>query len=210
MLKLICFDMDGVIFDFFNFWNELHKAFGAYEEGKKLTDKYIVSDYERLKREVPGRLWRGKDAKPYYDLVNSIEYMNGIKEVFDYIHKKGFITAIVSGSSLDVARRVQKDFGVDHIFANHLVIEDGKVSGEFLDPIRSGLGYKVKVLNELCEKIGLSMSEVVYIGDSKFDIAIFKEVGLSIAFNSDCAELKEIATHVVDSKNLSEIIEFLP
>lgn len=31
--KLICFDMDGVIFKDVNFWMELHKAFDTLEKG---------------------------------------------------------------------------------------------------------------------------------------------------------------------------------
>ncbi|MBU0472467.1 MAG: hypothetical protein KKF65_07600 [Nanoarchaeota archaeon] len=61
--KLICFDMDGVIFEFTNFWMELHKVFDTYEEGKKLSDLYLDSDYEKLVSEVVGELWKGKDAK---------------------------------------------------------------------------------------------------------------------------------------------------
>ena len=35
-------------------------------------------------------------------------------------------------------------------------------------------------------------------------------VGLSIAFNSKSDELKKVATHIVDSNNLSDIIKYLP
>ena len=34
MPTLICFDMDGVIFEHRNFWLELHKVFGTLEEGR--------------------------------------------------------------------------------------------------------------------------------------------------------------------------------
>lgn len=50
--KLICFDMDGVIFEGVNFWLELHKKFGTFEEGKILTEKYLYSDYNKLVEEV--------------------------------------------------------------------------------------------------------------------------------------------------------------
>ncbi|MBU4352577.1 MAG: HAD family phosphatase [Nanoarchaeota archaeon] len=209
MYKLICFDMDGVIFKDNNFWIELHKRFGTLEQGIKLTEKYLHNNYEKLVEEVVVKLWKGKDAKPYYALVNELEYLPGVKEVFDYVKGKDFITAIISASSIDVARRVQKDFGVDHIFANELVIRDDKITGEFIWPIGNGKEKKAQIIGHLCEDLGISTEEVIYVGDSETDIEAFKEVGLSIAFNSKIEELKEIASHVVNSDNLKDILPCL-
>ncbi len=210
MYKLICFDMDGVIFKDISFWMELHKKFGTLEQGKILTKKYLHTNYNKLVEEVVVKLWKGKDAKPYYDLVNSLEYLPGVKKTFDYVKKKGLITAIVSASSIDVARRVQKDFGIDHIFANELIIKDGKVSGEFVWPIGSGKEEKSKIIKDLCNDLGISTKECIYIGDDDIDVKAFKEVGLSIAFNSKSDELKKVATHIINSNNLSDIINYLP
>ncbi|MFC2133932.1 HAD family hydrolase [Bacteroidota bacterium] len=208
--RLICFDMDGVLLEDMNFWIELHRRFGTYEEGKKLTEKYVSSDYEKLVREVPERLWKGRDASPYYELVNSIKYMDGVREVFAFIKKHNLKTAIISGGSLDVAKRVQKDFGVNYIYANHLVTENNKVTGEYYYPVREGYHFKAQILRDLCKKLNISTKEVIYIGDSKFDKEAFKEVGLSIAFNCNDKELKKVASIIVDSKKLSDIIKVLP
>lgn len=210
MYKLICFDIDGVIFKDVSFWMELHKKFGTYEEGVELTKEYLHTDYNRLVEEVVVKLWKGEDAKPYYDLVNSLKYLPGVKKTFDYIKKKSLITAIISASSIDVARRIQKDFGVDHIFANELVIKDGKVAGEFIWPIGEGTEKKAEIIQDLCDNLEIPTKECIYIGDDKIDIEAFKLVGLSIAFNSKSDELKKVATHVVDSDNLADIIPYLP
>ena len=207
--KLICFDMDGVIFKDINFWMELHKAFGTLEEGKIATEKYLHTDYDKLIEEVVVKLWRGKDTKPYYDLVNSIEYLRGVKKVFDFVKSQGWITAIISASSIDVARRVQKDHGVDHIFANELIIREGKVTGEFVWPIGAGKEKKAKIIKHLCEDLGVSPREVVYIGDSDTDIEAFKAVGLSIAFNSSSNALKKVASIIVESSDLSQVLPYL-
>jgi len=207
--KMICFDMDGVLFKDINFWLELHKKFGTYEQGNLLTKKYLHSDYERLVKEVVGKLWKGLDAKPYYDLVNSIEYLPGVSETFNHLKRQGYITAIISASSMDVARRVQEDFGVDHIFANELVIRNGKVSGEFIWPIGAGNHLKAKIITELCKDIGISPEECIYVGDSDTDIEAFKIVGMSIAFNSNSSALKDVATHVIESGRLSDIISYI-
>lgn len=209
MMKLICFDMDGVIFKDINFWMELHKKFGTLEQGKELTKKYLHTNYDKLVEEVVVKLWKGKDAKPYYALVNSREYLPGVKDVFSFVKKRDYITAIISASSIDCARRVQKDFGVDHIYANELVIKNGKVSGEFVWSIGAGKEKKAEIIKHLCNDFGIKLKEVVYIGDSDTDIEAFKIVGKSIAFNSSSDELKEVADHVVDSENLADVLKYL-
>lgn len=207
--KLVCFDMDGVLFKDINFWMELHKKFGTLNEGIELTKKYLHTNYDKLVEEVVVKLWKGKNAKPYFDLVNSIEYLPGVSRVFDFIKKQDLITAIISASSADVAKRVQKDYGVDHIFANELVIRNGKVAGEFIWPIGAGKHKKAEIIRHLCLDLGILPKEVFYIGDSDTDMEAFQEVGLSIAFNSQSEELKKVATYVVNSDNLADILPYL-
>src|SRR3989344_1454338 len=177
--KLICFDMDGVIFKDINFWIELHKRFGTLEQGIKLTEKYLHSNYQKLVEEVVVKLWKGKNAKLYYDLVNSVEYLPGVEKVFKHVKKQDWITAIISASSIDVARRVQQDYGVDHLFANELVIKEGKVSGDFIWPIGAGKHKKAEILLHLCSDLGLRSQETIFIGDSETDIEACREAGLS-------------------------------
>ncbi|MFH1054413.1 MAG: HAD family phosphatase [Candidatus Woesearchaeota archaeon] len=208
--KLICFDLDGVIFKPKNFWLELHKTFNTYEKGKELTEKYLNSDYNKLVEEVVQKLWKGKPAKPYFDLVNSFEYMDGVEETLKRVHKSSLITAIVSTSSLDVARRAQKDFGFDHIFANELIIRDNQVTGEYIWPLGSGNYLKAKIVKDLCSDSGITLNECIFVGDNDTDVEVSKIVGLSIAFNSESKELKKTATYVVDSADLKDILKFIP
>ncbi len=208
--KLICFDMDGVIFKDVNFWMELHKKFGTLEQGKKLTEKYLHTDYAKLVEEVVVKLWKGKDAKPYFKLVTSLQYLPGVEKTFAHLKKKGYLTAVISASSLDVARRAQHDLGVDHIYANQLIICDGKVSGEFLWPIGAGKENKARILHDLCADQGISPKEAIFVGDSETDIEACQEAGISIAFNSISEQLRKITTYVVESEELSAIIKYIP
>ncbi len=207
MFKLICFDMDGVIFEPENFWMDLHKALGTYEKGVELTKKYRLTDYNKLVEEVVVKLWKGKDAKAYFDLVNSVKYLKGVKETFSKL--KDFQTAIISSGSIDLARRAEKDLGVKYVIANELVIKDRKISGEFVWPIGAGTHKKVEAINNLCKDLNISPKEIIFIGDSITDIEAFRHVGKSIAFNSDSEELKKAATHVVEGNDLRKILKYI-
>ena len=83
--------------------------------------------------------------------MNSLKYVEGVPKVLGAIKRKGLITAIISASAIDAARRVQRDYGIDHIFANELVIRNGRVSGEFVWPI--GAGKERLRLFVICAKI---------------------------------------------------------
>lgn len=206
--KLACFDMDGVIFKDINFWMELHKAFGTYEKGKVLTDTYLRTDYGKLVEEVVVNLWQGLPASVFYDLVDSAVYNHGAKNFFTFLADNDYTTAIISASSLDLAKRAQSDLGVDFVFANNLVIQNDKVSGEFHWPVGVGGENKANIVRDLAKKLGVVLSKVIYVGDNLNDIEAFKIVGTPIAFNSNKAALKKHAKHVVDSDDLTELTRY--
>ena len=73
------------------------KIIGIYELGENDNEKpktilavkcnkfHREEDYKRLVKEVVVKLWKGKDAKPYHDLIKSLEYLPGVKEIFKHI-----------------------------------------------------------------------------------------------------------------------------
>jgi phosphoserine phosphatase len=135
--------------------------------------------------------------------------MKGAGKTLEYAKDRGYITAIISASSIDAAKRVQKDYGIDYIYANAIGIKDGKISGEFKWPIGAGKENKANIIIRLCDKLKISPEQVIYVGDSESDIEACKKVGMSIAFNSKSDKLKKYATHIVESDDLSDIIRYV-
>ncbi len=93
--------------------------------------------------------------------------------------------------------------------ANELVIKNRKVSGEYNWAVGEGSHRKSKIIKGLCNKLGISLKEVIYIGDTHYDIEAFKIVGKAIAFNAESKELKREADVVVDSNDLRDVIPYL-
>jgi phosphoserine phosphatase len=58
-------------------------------------------------------------------------------------------------------------------------------------------------------KRNFSLAECAVVGDSSYDIPMFKKVGLSIAFNSDEKNVQKSADIVIENKDLQEILPFL-
>lgn len=207
--KLIAFDMDGVLFKDIKFWLELHKRFGTHKEGVILTKRLLYSDYDSLIKEVVQRLWVGKDAKAYYELIDSLEYINGAKETIKNLQEKGLKTAIITASSADAAKRIQRENHIDFIRGNELIIRNGKISGEFVSKIGVGREKKAIALKDICGRLLINTKEAIFIGDSEGDIEAFRQAGLSIAFQPKSELLKNICDVVIEKDDLREILKFI-
>jgi len=208
--KMICLDMDGVLLnDTRNTWMEVHKAFGTLEEGLALTEKYLHTDYNRLVKEVVGRLWKGRNATAYIEICERIPFMKGIEELFLFIKENQLVSTIISGGSMRVARRIDSLFEVDHVYANELIITDGKVSGEFIWPVGVGHGEKARIVRHLAQDYGISLDEIIFVGDSENDVDAFGIAGLAIAFNTTDERVRKAAHVVVESNDLQDVVDVI-
>lgn len=213
--KLIAFDMDGVIFNIHNFWMELHKVFDTYEKGVEYTQTYLHYDYATLVQKVVKELWLDKDATPYFQLINSVEYYKGVIETFKELKNQGYliVTVITCGPS-HLLDRLKKDLAaegveIDYSYANELVIENNKVKGEFLHPVAEGRKKKIKLLREICEKEKLSFKDVIGIGDGTSDIEMLVVSGKAIAFMPTSDKIRAIADVIIEKPDLREILKYV-
>lgn len=221
MIRLICLDMDGVLTQWNNFWLRLHDAWGTHEEGYALTQQYLRTDYARLMQEVLDRLWVGKELEPYQRLVESVPLSPGIEEFFKELdgfqqgqhqyfqHDSRVPRAIISSGPYHLALRIQEQFGMDFVFGNELIFENGIYRGAYHWNVDPRNGDKPEIMRQLCDDLDILPQHVLYIGDDALDLAAFREAGVSIAFNAKSDELKAAATYVVDSADLRDVIPIL-
>jgi HAD superfamily phosphoserine phosphatase-like hydrolase len=211
-MELICLDMDGVLTTESNFWLRLHESYGTLTEGKELTRQYLHTDYDRLVKEVVGRLWKGKSQAEFDRLVARIPLQVGAQDLFVHLEEQRVAgkcrVAIITSGPMELASRITGAYPVDCVFANQLHFTGGKVDGRFSWPVGAGTQAKVEIVEGICRDLGLQMKDVTYVGDSTSDLALFQVVGKSIAFNTNCGELRNRATHVVDG-TLRDVIPYL-
>lgn len=207
MVKLICFDMDGVIFEHANFWMELHKKYNTYKEGLELTEKHLKTNYSKLVQEVVGRLWKGKPESIFLELVNSIKYIQGAHELLKWLKNQGYKIAIISAGPKRLAQRAQKELGVDYIYTNELIFRDGIVTGEFKWPIASD--RKAVTLRRLCEEHKINLKDCIVVCHDHADIKMAKIAGFTIGFCPEDEELKKYCNVVINKKDLCQLIPLL-
>jgi len=224
-IKLIFFDMDGVLIDVTGYnengkkvaistWNAVFDYAGIYHEHERLKELFIKGDfpsYMEWTDEACRVLQKhGLTKDKFIEIINSRPLMNGAEETLRELKKRGYKTAVITGSFKALAERVKELLGLDYIIAHCELIFDENGNLKEWKLIPCDFEGKVEYFNKLAKELGLNPSECAYIGDEVNDIPIFSKAGLSIAFNCRKEEVKKVANIVIDKKDLKEILQYFP
>lgn len=205
-IKIIIFDMDGVLVDIKSSWAFVHKAFNVDE--RETFRRYLRGEFDYLEfmRKDIG-FWGHIHVNQINKILKQVPFMLGTKDTIDLLHKNGYTTAIISSGLSILAETLQKKLGINHIFANELLEDkNGILTGEG-NPVVP-LWEKGKVLQHLLNSLEIKPDNCAVVGDSIFDIPLFDMAGFSIAFNSKDKRVKEIADVYIESNDLRDILPY--
>ena len=206
-MKLVAFDLDGVLVDIDSSWETVHKAFSTdNEENFQKHLRGEIDFKEFMQSDI--RLWGRTSIKQIANILDKAPIMAAAPEVIDELKKEGFKTAIISSGISLLAERVKKTLNIDYAYSNKLLVDgDGWLTGEGEEIV--SLANKDIVLKRLSEETGIGLRECAVVGDSRFDIPLFREAGLSIAFNAQDEAVKRAADLVIDGKDLRKVLPWL-
>lgn len=204
MIKLVVFDLDNVIIDG-EAIDEIGKIANVEEDIAAITEKAMQGeiDFETsIKDRV--QLLEGVSIEDVEKVADELPLMPGALETIKSLKDNDLEVAIISGSFDVVAEHIKDKLGVDKVYTNSFTVEDGKLTGEVTGPLVSG--SKLDVLNGLVEETGITLDEVVAVGDGANDISMIESAGCGIAFNAKDS-VKEIADVVIDEKDLCKVFD---
>ena len=208
---LVCFDMDGTLTKLRSSWCWVHSCFAVDNEpAYQAFCNGEIDEPEFMRRDIA--LWTNKNPdvtiRDIAVLFRDMPLIDGIQETIACLKANGIRTVIISGGIDLAAKMLANEFGFDDYIADEVLsYEDGRLTGE--GKMNVDLRDKGINVRQYIEKYGTTMERTVSVGNSFTDIPMFKNSGMSIAFNPTDPYTQEAATHTIFSENIADILDFI-
>ena len=202
--RLIVFDVDGTLIDA-EMIDELAKAAGVGGKVREITSRAMNGEIEfkqALKERV--QLLKGLDEEILDSIVENLDVTPGAEELITALKALGYKIALISGGFIQFVEKIKEKLGIDYVYANKLVIEDGKLTGELVEPIIDA-ERKADLMRKIAERENLLMEQVVAVGDGANDRFMLQNSGLGIALYPKKV-LQKVASGVITKDNLAGIL----
>jgi len=209
-MKLVVFDVDGVVLDIESGFLELAKALGKQEEFKALHE-----EYHKRRRYGPwgldsvAKVFAGIEEKKLKEVSREIvskSLMQGVEDVIAELKRRGYQIAFASSNCTEIVENIGKRFGAVFTSGNKFEVKRGKITGVWQDKVDRYV--KAQRLKEFIQSEGITPQDIFIVGDSVTDVPM-AEYGILIAFNPKDAEVEQKAKHVIKKKDLREVLKFI-
>ncbi|MFB6077829.1 MAG: phosphoserine phosphatase SerB [Halarchaeum sp.] len=181
-MTLVAFDFDGTLSDS-EMMVLLGERYGVADEIEGITTRamrgelsYAESLYERA------ALLEGLSEDEAQAAYEQVYLRPGAAELVERLNDAGHTTAILTGGftpGVEAALDAE-DVSVDHLVANELPVEDGRLTGDADGPLIEGT--KDEALEALCDQTGTDIADTVAVGDGANDLPMLKVAGTAIGF----------------------------
>ncbi|MBB5935443.1 HAD family hydrolase [Streptomyces zagrosensis] len=176
---------------------EMAKAEAAYAAGL-LTNPEIAA--------VDALAWAGHTETEIDNWLTQLPLVEGIAETVQWCRGHRLLPVLATLAWQPIGKHITKRFG----FAAYCGPELERADGAFTGRVRIAFDEfgKRDFALRYAEDLGFALSRCAAIGDSRSDLPLFDEVGLSIAFNPD-QQARDRASTVVDSGDLRSVTPLL-
>ncbi len=182
--KLIIFDFDGTLVDSATgIWataNAMAKKFGVKQFKRDIIigavgtglDSFLHDLFPAKEKEIGN-----KELIKIYRAIYDVKYKQGlkiyknVKETLGFLYAKGMILAIASNKLKRYVVDINKEVGIDGFF--DITLGSADVKRRKPDPF---------VVHHLMKKYKVKAKEVLFVGDSQYDVQTAKNAGVDCAY----------------------------
>lgn len=207
--KLALFDLDGTLTREKSAWEYIHRRLGVWEGyAEKFQAAFLRGEITYLRFcELDAEVWKGMRVSEMKGILREVPLYEGIEDLVGYLRAKGIKLGIISSGLSFLSDWIKERYGFNYAVANELGVRDGVLNGRI--KIHVHYDQKGKWVQKAKRRFKARKDEVIAIGDSTGDIAMFQMAGLSIAFNSRSPQLDASASLSIQSSDLRDIISSL-
>tara|TARA_Y100000588_G_scaffold369087_1_gene437705 strand:- start:1130 stop:2026 length:897 start_codon:yes stop_codon:yes gene_type:complete len=164
--------------------DELAEIAGLKNQVSIITERAMRGevDFKDAVRERVALL-KGVSAKDMKDALNKIEVTSGAPTLVKTMRFNGAYTALVSGGFSYFTSAIAKLVGFQEEISNQIVIQNGILTGEVIEPILDS-DSKLQALKKICNEKHIPLSESIATGDGANDIPMIIHSGLGVAFHA--------------------------
>ncbi len=205
--RLVCFDMDSTLIQT-EVIDELAREAGVVDQVSAITEAAMAGELdfsESFRKRMA--LLEGLDESVLRGIAERLPITEGAERLIRNLKRFGYKVAILSGGFTYFAEYLQRKLGIDYIFANQLDIRQGKLTGVVKGEIVDGR-RKATLLRQLAAQEGISLEQVIAVGDGANDLPMLSIAGLGIAFHAKPV-VKEQAQHSITTLGLDAILYLL-
>jgi len=207
MKKLAIFDFDETLMDGETI-NILAKELGFEDKVAKITNKAMNGEMGMFKSLIDRvQLLKGLELKKVNEICRELPLMNGAKDIVSELKDRDYTVVCFSGGFRNATTPLIERIGIDADFSNLLHYEKGILTGLVGGDMMYSFS-KGDMLKRLQNLLKIDKSNTLVVGDGANDISMFKYADIGVAFNAKPA-LKEVATNIIDKKDLRLILDIL-
>lgn len=200
------FDVEGVLLNA-EYLPVLSQLMGPEKEEEiwRITKQGIRGEInweEGLRRRVSAL--KGISLEDASRIAENLEIMPGAKELCSSLKRAGWRMIAVSGGFSIITDRLKGDLGLDKIFCNELIFENGKL----VDLKMNVTSDKAAAVIPTIKDWRVNRSDTVVVVDGANDLSLFDIAGYTVGF-CPVEKVKERSDAVLEIRDLSLLLNLL-